>query len=75
MTLVLVEKGEAVHHPRIESVAGVAGDLAHDVKPILEPRKLAACGGWKDCYLTILALISVLRYCFAVESETRVSVV
>jgi hypothetical protein len=50
-------------------------DLAHDVKPILEPLKIAASRRWEDCELAIFALVTVLGYCLAIESEARLSVV
>ncbi len=51
------------------------GNLAHDVEPILEPPQLAAGRGGKDRGLAILALITELRYVFAIVSERRLSVV
>lgn len=51
------------------------GYLAHHVEPILEPLDFAAGRNWKDRDFAILALITVLRYWFATESETRFSVV
>jgi hypothetical protein len=53
----------------------MASYLPHHMEPILEPLKFAAGRGWEDCDFTILALITVLRYCFATESETSCSVV
>ena len=53
----------------------MARDFAHDVKPVLEPLKFAASRRGEDCDLAIFALITVLRYCFAIESEDRVNVV
>jgi hypothetical protein len=37
MLLVLVEKREPFHHPRVEPVARVPCYLADDVKPLLKP--------------------------------------
>jgi hypothetical protein len=51
------------------------GNLAHYVEPILEPAQLGAGRGGKDCGLAILALITELRYVFAIVSESRLSVV
>jgi hypothetical protein len=75
MPVVLVEKGETVHHPLIETVGGVPSYLAHDVRTLLQPAQLAAGRRRKDCNLTILAAIAVFCYVFAVESETSWSVV
>jgi hypothetical protein len=49
--------------------------LTNHVEAVLEPRELAAGGRWKDGDLAVFALIAVLRYVFAVESETSCSVV
>jgi hypothetical protein len=53
----------------------MACDLSHDVKPVFEPMKFAASRRWEDCDFAVFALIAVLRYGFAKESETRLSVV
>lgn len=53
----------------------MARNLTHDVKPVLEPSKFAAGRHREDCDLAIFALITVLRYCFAIESEDRINVV
>ena len=50
-------------------------DLAHHVKPVLQPRELGARGRWEDRGLAILALEAVLRYVLAVVSETSWRVV
>ena len=51
----------------------MAGHFTHDVKAVFEPGKLAASRRREDCDLAILALIAVLGYCLAIESETRLS--
>ena len=51
----------------------MARDLIYDVKPVFEPLKFAAGRRRKDCNLAIFALVAVLRYCFAMESEMRLS--
>ena len=53
----------------------MCGDLADDVKPVLEPGELAASRRRKDGDLAIFALIAVLRYVLAMVSETSCSVV
>jgi hypothetical protein len=53
----------------------MASDFAYDVQPILEPLELAACRNRKDNYFTVLAAVTVARYVFAIEFETRFSVV
>ncbi len=45
-------------------------DLANDVQPILEPAQLATRRRGKDRSLAILAAVPVLRYVFAIVSET-----
>jgi hypothetical protein len=75
VALVILKETEAFHHPRIETVARMARDLAHDVKPIFEPLEFASSRRREDCRFAILALIAVLGYDFAIESETRLSVV
>jgi hypothetical protein len=75
MAFVLVEKGESVHHPLIEPVAGVLCHLAYDVRAFLQPAQLAAGRRRKDCDLAILAAVPGSCYVFAVESETSCSVV
>ena len=72
---VLVEEDEALHHPGIETVVRVLGDLTHDVQPVFEPTQLAAGRRRKDRDLAILALVAVLRYVLAIVSETSCSVV
>jgi hypothetical protein len=73
----LVEKGEAFHHPRVEPRAGVARDFPHYVKPVPKPGQLAASRRWKDRDLAIFALISeLLGYGFdRMESVASESVV
>jgi hypothetical protein len=73
----LLEKGEAFHHPRVEAGAGVARDFPYDVKPISKPGQFAASRRWKDCDLAIFALITeLLAYGFdRMESEASESVV
>jgi hypothetical protein len=75
MPVVLVQKGEAVHHPLIEPVGGVPSYLAHDVRTLLQPAQLAAGRRRKDVDRAILAAVAVFRYVFAIESETSWSVV
>jgi hypothetical protein len=75
MTEMVVEKSQALHHPRIEPAARMPGNLAYYVEPILEPAQLGAGRGGKDRGLAILALITELRYVFAIVSESRLSVV
>jgi hypothetical protein len=71
-----VQKREAFHHPRVEAVARMTSDLAHDVRPVFEPLQLAARRHRKDRGFAVLAAIAVLGYVFAaIESETRLSVV
>ncbi len=48
-------------------------NFAHDVEAVFEPLKLAASCRRKDRDLAIFALIAVLSYCFAIESDTRLS--
>jgi hypothetical protein len=73
--LVLVQKTQTFHHPRIQAVARVSRDLTHDVQPIFEPRKLGARANREDRDLAILALVTELRYVLAIVSLTRSSVV
>jgi hypothetical protein len=70
-----IEEPQPVHHPGIEPIAGMAGNLAHDVQPISQPLKLVPRGDREDCRLAIFALIAVLGYVLAIESETRFRVV
>jgi hypothetical protein len=53
----------------------MACDLTNDVQTVLQPAQLVASRDRKDRRLTILALIPVLGYVLAIESETRFSVV
>lgn len=48
----------------------MTSDLAHDVRPVAQPCELATRRGGEDCGLAILALVSVLRYIFAIVSVT-----
>lgn len=57
----IVEKCQAFHHPGIEAAAGMFGDLAYDVRAILEPLQLGARSGGEDCRLAIFTLITVLH--------------
>jgi hypothetical protein len=75
MTEMVVEKSQALHHPRIEPAARMPGNLAYYVEPILEPAQFAAGCGGKDRGLAILTLITELRYVFAIVSESRLRVV
>jgi hypothetical protein len=77
MPLVLLEKRQSVHHPRIETGTGVARHLAHHMETVFQPLQLAARRGREDCNLAILTLIAeLLRYGFvATESVMRESVV
>lgn len=61
MSLVVVQKREPLGHPRVEASAGVLGDLAHHVRPVLEPLELAARRNRKDRDLAVLALVTVLH--------------
>jgi hypothetical protein len=72
---VRVEKREAVHHPRVQPICGVLGNLRDDVQPISQPAQLAARGGWKDRRRAVLAAVTVLRYVLAIVSETSCRVV
>jgi hypothetical protein len=53
----------------------MARHLAHDVHAIPKPAQLRTGRNRKDRRLAILALIPVLSYVLAIESETRFSVV
>jgi hypothetical protein len=53
----------------------VFGDLANDVQPVLQPTQLATGRRGKDRRFAILAPVPVLRYVFAMLSETSWSVV
>jgi hypothetical protein len=53
----------------------MARNLTNDVQTILQPAQFVASRDGKDGRFTILALIPVLRYVLAIESETRFSVV
>ena len=53
----------------------MSSDLANDVKPIFEPRKLGASRDGENPDLAVLALVTRPRYVFAIVSETRFSVV
>lgn len=75
MADVFVEEREAVHHPGVEPVVGVLGDLARDVRAIFEPTQLTARRRRKDGNLAVLTLVTVLRYVLAIVSETSCSVV
>ncbi len=75
MAGVFVEECEPIHHPRVEPVVGVLDHLAHDVRAIFEPTQLAARRRRKDGNLAVLTLVTVLRYVFAIVSETSCSVV
>jgi hypothetical protein len=46
-------------------------DLANDVQPILKPTQFATRRRGKDRGLAILAPVPVLRYVFAIVSETN----
>lgn len=70
-----VEERETVHHPRIETVSRVLQDLRDDVQPISQPPQLAAGGCWEDRPFTVVAVVAVLSYVFAIVSETSCSVV
>src|SRR5579862_8963522 len=70
MALVIVQERQSLHHPRVESAAGVFCDLARDVNPILEPLQLGAGRRRKDGDLTVFALVAVLhRGSFAAEKR------
>jgi hypothetical protein len=73
--LMSVKERKALHHPRVEPIGRMTRHFAHDVKAVFEPRKLASSRRRKDRDLAIFALITVLCYVFAIESETRLSVV
>ncbi len=75
VSLMLLQKREAVHHPRIKPVSRVLGDLRDDVQAISQPPQLAAGGGWEDRRRTVFAVIPVLGYVFAIVSETSCNVV
>ena len=75
MAIVLVEKSKPIHHPRVQAAARVPSDFADDVGSIFEPGKLGAGRCREDRDFAIFALVSVLRYVFAIVSETRFSVV
>ena len=75
MALMVVEKRQALHHPRVQPVGRMPRHLAHDVKPVPQPPQLAACRRREDCDLAIFALIAVLGYVLAMLSETSCSVV
>ena len=77
MALMLVEKGQAVHHPGVEAPARVAGHLAYDVEPVPKPGQFAARRRGEDCDLAILALVTeLLGYGFdRIESVASESVV
>jgi len=75
VALMLLEKREAVHHPGIETVRGVASNFTHHMQPVFEPSELASRRGWKDRDLAVFAFIAVLRYGLVAESETSVNVV
>lgn len=70
-----VEKLERFHHPRVEAVGGMLRDLAHDVGAVGEPAKFAARRDRKYGGIAVLAAITVLRYCFAIESDCSFRVV
>jgi hypothetical protein len=61
VALVIAEKLEAFHHPRIEAVARMLRDLARDVDAIFKPREFGARRRRKDRDLAIFALVSVLH--------------
>lgn len=73
--MVVVEERKAFHHPRIEPIARVPGNLSDDVKPIAQPLQLAARGRWEDRDLAIFTLVPVLRYGVTGVLETSCSVV
>ena len=73
--MVFVQKAKRLHHPRVESIARMPRHLANDVQPILEPLQLAASRYGEDRGRAVFAVIAVTRYDFAIESETRFSVV
>ena len=73
MAVMLVQEAEAFHHPGVEAIARMTRNLAHNVKPLFEPLKFAASRRREDRDLAIFALVAVLRYCFAIESEMRFS--
>jgi hypothetical protein len=75
VALMLVEKRQAFHHPRVEPVARVACNLAHDVEPVLEPCELGTRADREDRDLAILTLITELSYWLPTESVTRLRVV
>src|SRR6185503_10908763 len=58
---VIVDEVEHFGHPQVEAVAGVLGDLAHDVDAVLEPGQLGAGRGREDRDLAILASVAVLH--------------
>lgn len=75
VALMLVEERQTIHHPGVEAAGAMARYLADDVQAILEPAQFGARGGWENCGFAIFALIAVLRYCFAIESDISVNVV
>ncbi len=68
MAFVLVEKSEPFHHPLIESVGGMLRNLAHDVRTLLQPAKLAARGGRIDGDAAIFAAITI-RHAVLVQPQ------
>ncbi len=75
MPVVLVEEREPLGHPRVEARGRVAGNLAHDVPPVLEPGELAAGRRGEDRGLAIFAPVAESSYGFATVSESSPSVV
>jgi hypothetical protein len=57
----IVQKVEALHHPRVETVTRVSSDLTRHVNAIAQPGELRARRRRKNGDLAILALISVLH--------------
>ena len=75
MTLMLVEKMQPFHHPRVEAAARMPSDFTDDVHAIPQPSELRARRRREDCDLAIFALVAVARYGFATVLEASVRVV
>jgi hypothetical protein len=61
MSVMIVQELQPLHHPRVQAIARMFRDLARNVKPIAQPRKLAARRRREDRNLAILALVSMLH--------------
>jgi hypothetical protein len=61
MTVVLIEKVQAVDDPGVEAAADVLGNFLDDMAPVLEPQQFRTRRHRKDGLFALFAVISKLH--------------